>query len=330
MDEGHLERPVRELARTDATLLREDLSIDEALAELRGHDVGERVIYLYVVDDLERLVGVLPVRRLLHAPPGELVGALADRRVVSLPAEATVMEACELLLAHRFLALPVVDAERRVLGVVDATLLTDEVFDLAEREEVSALFETIGLRLSRLRGASPLRAFRLRFPWLVSTIAGGSACAIIAGRFEATLREAVILAFFLTLVLGLAEAVTVQSLSLAVPALRRRPPTWRSYLQALRHEGSTAFLLALACAVAVALLAFAWRGNALASLAIGVGIALSLVAGSTLGLTVPALLHRARLDPTIAAGPVALALADIVTVTSYLAVATWLLASTTP
>lgn len=328
-DPDHLARPALDFARHDMPLLPAHLDVVGALEELRRHDLGERVVYLYVVDPGQRLVGVLPVRRLLHAQPHELLRDLALAKVVSLPASATVLEACELLVTHRFLAIPIVDAEGQILGIVDVTLLSDEVFDLAERREVDDLFETIGFRVSQVRDATPAKAFRLRFPWLLATIAGGTACAIMAGVFEATLQELVILAFFLTLVLGLGEAVTVQSLAITIPALRHEQPTWRWYARSFRREAGTAALLGASTGSLVAAIAYLWRGDLLAAVSIGGSILLSLLVASLLGLSVPAILHRTHLDPAIAAGPVALALADIVTVASYLGVATMLLATRT-
>lgn len=325
-DRDHLSRPALELARHDMPLLAADLDVAGALEELRKIELGERVVYLYVVDREQRLVGVLPVRRLLHAQPHEVLRDLALARVVSLPASASILDACELLVTHRFLAVPILDAEGRVQGIVDVTLLSDEVFDLAERQEVDDLFETIGFRVSQVRDATPAKAFRLRFPWLLATIAGGTACAVLAGVFEATLQELVILAFFLTLVLGLGEAVTVQSLAITIPALRHAQPTWQWYVRTFRREVGTAVLLGASCGTLVAAIAYLWRGDLLAAVSIGGSILLSLLVASALGLTVPALLHRTKMDPSIAAGPVALALADIVTVVSYLGVATMLLA----
>jgi len=320
-DLDHLARPALDFAHGDMPILEESLSVEEALHTLRGRELGERVVYLYVVDPAHRLVGVLPVRRLLHAQPEERVGDLALRRVISLPSSATVLDACELFLTHRFLALPLVDGTGTLLGVVDVTLLTDEVFDLAERQEVDDLFETIGFRVSQVRTASTLGAFWLRFPWLGATIAGGITCAILASVFEATLQQAIILAFFLTLVLGLAEAVAAQSLAITIPALRHVQPDRAWYARMLGREASTALLLGLAAGAAVGGIAYLWRGQALPSLVIGGAILLSLLGASVLGMSVPALLHRTRLDPTIAAGPVALALTDILTVTAYLGIA---------
>src|SRR4029434_10405720 len=126
-------------------------------------------------------------------------------------------------------AFPVVDDRRRIMGMVDVSLLSEEVFDAAEKERVNDLFEAIGFHISEVRDASPLRAFRFRFPWLLATIGSGTLCALLTSAYEVTLAKAIVLAFFLTLVLGLGESVSVQSMSVAIQALRAMEPTWRWY-----------------------------------------------------------------------------------------------------
>lgn len=324
-DADHLARPALEFARHDLPLLGDHLDVAGALEELRRHEVGERVVYLYVVDRDRRLVGVLPVRRLLHAREDERLSDLALRRVVSLPASATVMEACELLLTHRFLALPIVDDDGRLLGIVDVALLTDEVFDLAERQAVDSVFETVGLRIAQAREASPLRGFRFRMPWLLATIAGGTGCALLAGLFEATLADSLVLAFFLTLVLGLSESVAVQSVTLTVQALHAVGPSLAWYRRVLWRELRTALMLGAACGTLVALTVFLWRGDVTAALSIGLSIAMAQSVAAAMGTSVPTVLHALELDPKVAAGPVALALTDLATVVLYLGAATVLL-----
>lgn len=317
--------PVLQHARYDFPLLEARLSVGEALEAVRREGVAERIVYFYVGDENDRLVGVLPVRRLLTADPGKKLSEIMISRVVAVPATATVLEACELFAMHRFLALPVVDEERRMVGVVDISLLTDEVFDLAERQEVDDLFETIGFRISELRSATAAVAFRIRFPWLLVTIIGGTVCALLASAFQATLAQSLVLAFFLTLVLGLGESVAAQSIALTIQALRGGRPTLGWYARALRRELATGLLLGAGCGVLVASLVALWDGRA--ALAVGSSVALSLAGASLLGLTVPSVLHALRLDPKVAGGPIALALADVLTVLLYLVAGAVLIAN---
>ena len=321
----HLHDPVSAHTRKDFSSLRQDMTVQEALAAIRQRGVGERIIYFYVVDGENRLVGVVPTRRLLVAALDKPLSEIMIGRVVAIPETATVFEACEFFLMHKFLAFPVVDDRWRMTGVVEIGLFTEEVFDIAEREQSDAIFESLGFRLSQVRDASPLKAFRYRFPWLLATIGSGTLCAMLTSVYEVTLARSLVLAFFLTLVLGLGESVSIQSMTVTIQALRAASPSRRWYLKSLWREIRTAAFLGASCGLTVGLVVWAWRGAALAGFVIGSGILLSLLAACAFGLSVPALLHALRLDPKIAAGPITLALTDISTLLFYFTLAALML-----
>ncbi|MBX3734144.1 MAG: magnesium transporter [Verrucomicrobiae bacterium] len=320
-----MDQPILELARKDFTALPRHLTADQALDNIRRHGIGERVVYFYVTEEDGRLAGVLPTRRLLTAEGSKPLSELMIPKVAALPSTATVAEACEAFALHKFLAFPVVDADRRLVGMVDVSLFTDEVFDLAEREQLDAMFEAIGIRAGAMNSSTSWLAFQYRFPWLLATIASGTLCALLAGRFEMTLSKSLVLAFFMTLVLGLGEGVAMQSMTVTIQALRATRPSWKWFGGAVRRELGTAVLLGLACGISVALVAWIWRGELQAAGVIGASIALALLGASFFGLGVPTILHALKLDPKIAAGPVSLALADLGTLTVYFNLARWLL-----
>src|SRR5436853_4126887 len=319
--------PVVDHARRDFPLLRAGMTVGEALERIRNEGVGERVIYFYAIDDQERLVGVVPTRRLLTAPLETPLREIMVRRVVAVPSTATVLDACEFFVLYKFFAFPVVDEQRRVVGLIDVSLFAEEI--LGEREEQRRpaapvrddVFEVLGFHLEQIRGASPWRVFRFRFPWLLVTVTGGTICAILAGAFEATLARSLVVAFFLTMVLGLNESVSAQSMSVTIQMLRSAPVTWGWFATALRRELMTAILLGLSCGSVVAAIVWFWRSDLRSAGAIGGSIALSLVTACRFGLGVPSLLHGLKLDPKIAAGPVTLAFADICALVLYFSVA---------
>src|SRR5438309_11087062 len=228
--------PVVEHARKDFPLLDANMTVGEALGRIRREGVGERVIEFYAVDEEKRLVGVVPTRRLLTAPLETALREVMVRRVVAVPAKATLLDACEFFVLYKFLAFPVVDEQRRVVGVIDANLFAEEVLEAGDTEDRSRnretvpvgpeFFEALGFRLEQIRGASPWRIFRFRFPWLLVTVAAGTICAVLAGAFEATLARSLVVAFFLTMVLGLNESVSAQSMSVTIQMLRSAPVTW--------------------------------------------------------------------------------------------------------
>ena len=322
---------VADHARRDFPLLEASMMVGEALERIRREGVGERVIYFYAVDEQKRLAGVVPTRRLLTASLETPLRQIMVLRVIAIPATATVLDACEFFVLYKFLAFPVVDEQRRVIGVIDANLFAEEVLEAGESEDrhrSSApvgpeFFEALGFHIEQIRGASPWRVFRFRFPWLLVTVTGGTLAAVLAGFFQATLARSLVLAFFLTMVLGLNESVSAQSMSVTIHALRSVSVTWRWLATAFRREVATALLLGVTCGFVVGVIAWVWRSDFRAAFVIGGTIALSLVTACVLGLGVPSLLHRLKLDPKIAAGPVTLALADFVALVIYFTTA-WL------
>ncbi len=323
--QAHLNEPVSAHARKEFALLRSTMMVDEALAAIRQHGIGERIVYFYVADADGRLVGVLPTRRLLSSAPEAKLDELMMRRVVAIPETATLLEACELFVLYKFFAIPVVDAQRKVVGVIDITLFTEEVMDLTEPEKVNDMFETLGFHITQMRGASPFKAFRIRFPWLLATVGSGTMGAFLAGLFEATLERAIIVSFFLALVLALSEAVSIQSMTLTLQALRALRPTWSWFWTNAWRELEEAVLIGLGCGLVVFLIAWLWRGAPLASAVIGTTVLGGTIIACISGLVVPSVLHALKLDPKIAAGPITLAVADVLTLTLYFSLATWLL-----
>jgi magnesium transporter len=319
--------PIAGYARRDLPLLRGTMSVQEALDTIRRQGVGERVIYFYVLDGDERLCGVIPTRQLLTAPLDVSLEEIMIRRVVALPATATVLETCEFFVLYKFLAFPVIDGERRVIGIVDVGLFSQEMLEAEAAAEPGLkppgddFFEALGFRLSQVRGASPLRVFRYRFPWLLATVASGTVCAMLTGFFETTLATSLVLAFFLTMVLGLNESVSMQSMTLTIQALGSTRLTRRWFVQSFRRELANAFLLGLGCGLTVSVIVFVWRHDPLSAAVIGGSIALSLVTASLFGLLVPSSLHWLKLDPKIAAGPVTLAFTDFFALLFYFEIA---------
>ena len=321
----HLHQPVITVARKDFAALSQRLSVKQALDEIRSHGIGEKIVYFYVVDDEGCLTGVVPTRRLLTASLDQPISEVMIRRVVTIPEDAKILDALEFFVIHKLLAFPVVDHMRHIVGVVDVNLFTEEVFDLTEREHTEEIFELIGFQASQVRDASPVRAFRFRIMWLLATIASGTVCALLASAYEGTLAKTLVLAFFLTLVLGLGESVSTQTMTVTIQALRSASLSMRWYTRALRREAVTAVLLGSACGLAVGLIVWLWHWTVLPAVAIGASITMVILVACLLGLSIPTLLHSLKLDLKIAAGPMTLAMADIFTVVIYLSLAAILL-----
>lgn len=324
-DTSHLADPVTRHMRADFARLAADQTVGEAIIAARAVPPEGRIIYFYVLDAEGRLAGVVPTRRLLLSPDATPLREVMVTRVVTIPAAATVLDACEFFLLHKLLAFPVVDEERRMLGIVDVDLYTEELADVDRREELDDLFQLIGVHFEDSQARSPLAAFRSRFPWLLANIGGGIMAAFLSGLFQAELEKAVALALFVPVVLALAESVAIQSVSIALQGLHGRRPSLAAIVAAVRHESLTGVMLGAASGLAVALVAVAWLGQARVALALFGGITGGVIGAAVIGVAMPNLLRLFAREPQVAAGPVALAATDMVTLVIYFSLARQLL-----
>lgn len=312
-----LNDPVTDHMREVEVTLRRNQTIAEALEVLRQYKPKHRIVYIYVVDDEGVLCGVVPTRELLITDADRRISEIMVGPVLSVPASASVLVACEYFILHRFLAFPVVDEQGKLLGILDVTIFTDEVFGLAEEQHGRDVFQLIGVHLARSRMAGPFSDFRDRFPWLLCNIGGGLLAAVIAGLYEDLLQFAVVLALFIPVVLALAESISIQSMSLTLRAFHEGPVKWRNVLKELQHEFYSAALLGCAAGALVGVVSWLWRGEPTASLALALSMALSMVTAALTGVALPTAVRASGRDPQIASGPIVLATADLLTLLFY-------------
>jgi len=309
---ANLHKPVLGYAQRRVTALHQDQTVGDVLTYLRGQDLGEKIVYFYVVDSDNRLVGVVPVRRLLMSQLEVSVSSIMVKRAVAVLATDTLLTASEMLLQHRFMALPVVDAEKRLVGVIDITLFADEGSSVARQHEIDNVFQLIGVHVSMGRNVSVWSSLKDRLPWLLANIGGGLVCALILTLNESLIKVVTLLALFVPVVLAVAESVSMQSMTLTLQSSYHRL-SWRLLVGLVRRELPSAFGLGACSAVIVGTIAFAWKQNFAAAAAVGAGLFAAVIVACILGVLIPGAVKVFRADPKIASGPIALAVADIVT-----------------
>jgi magnesium transporter len=321
----HLDDPVSAFVRRTVTRFQHDQTVGEARGALKNMPFSERIVYFYVVDDADRLVGVVPMRRFIAADDDTPVRDLMLTDVVRIQKTASVLEASEQFLEHRLLALPVVDAAGKLEGAVDITVFTDEVSAAAHKHELDHAFQLIGVHVALGRKVAPWVSFRDRFPWLLCNMASGILCAFLAAQYELLIAEVTLLALFITVVLALGESVSMQSMTITLEQLSMQGASWRSTAKTLARELVTALMLGVASAGLVGLVAWVWRGAVIAAVSVGLSITAAIVTACLLGILVPTAIHALRVNPRVAAGPIVLAGTDLATLAFYFGVATWLL-----
>ncbi|HEX2582984.1 MAG TPA: magnesium transporter [Chlamydiales bacterium] len=323
MLEKDLSKDLLQFAKPVQTLLPMDVTIGEALTALRKKEIQQKIIYFYVVDERQALKGVVSTRQLLLADPAKSVQEVMEQPVIKLHSKQTLKAALELFAKHPLLAIPLVDENGCLLGTIDIQMITNEAIDIADSRTRLDVFQMIGLSLEDGKKPSLRTGYRLRMPWLLCNVFSGIVCAIISRVFEVVLAKYLLLAFFIPLVLTLSESTSMQSMTQSLLFLRRPRFQWRTAIARGFREWQLTVLLAVSSGFIVGALSLLWGDGIKPSLCIGIGICLSVILSAIFGITLPVLLHRIKLDPKVASGPVVLMIADMLTTALYLSLAAW-------
>jgi magnesium transporter len=268
-----------------------------------------------VTDESGRLTGALPSARLFSLEPRVVLGEIMDRAFPRVRADDDQERAASLALHHRVDALPVVDREGRLLGVMPSQAL----LQVLRREHVEDLHVLAGIRreASQARHAiedPPLRRARHRLPWLFVGLAGGALATLVMAGFEATLRETVAVAFFIPALVYLADAVGTQSEAIAVRGLSLARGGIGHLLAA---ELRTGMLIGLALGLTAYLPILLAFGDPRLAAAVSTSIFVAGSIASAIGLGLPWLFARRGLDPAYGSGPVATVIQDILSIVVY-------------
>lgn len=325
---GYPEESAGRLMTPDVIKIRGDWSVARALAHVRQiGDDGETVNLIYVTDGDGRLLDVVSLRQLVFANPAAAVSSLADEALITIQPEADREEAVRLIQHYDIQALPVVDLNGRLLGIVTV----DDVMDVAE-EEATEDFHKMGsvgaLHLS-LRDARPSLLYRKRIGWLVLLVVVNGIGAIGIKYFEASIEAVVALVFFLPLVIASGGNAGAQAATLMVRALATGDVHSRDWLALFVKE------LSVALALGITMGLFVWLvGSAIAGAELGLAVALAMIGvvlvGSLFGLLLPFVLERLKFDPATASAPLITSVADIAGIVIYFTIATLLLGLPSP
>lgn len=325
MTEKDLTRPLRDFIVPVRTTIHVEHTVEEALRYLRDKHITDEIIYIYVVDEKRKLMGVVATRRLLLAEPHIPITDLMAENLISLKGDQTLQEAMEFLETHHLLALPVVDEKGHLLGVIDVGLYLEEKVDVASSRRRSDIFQMIGMYIEEGKRPSAWKGYCSRMPWIFCNMFGGFACAVISRVFELVLAKVLLLAMFIPLVLTLSESISMQSMTQSMQLLKKSHRTWRYTLASLIREWQVVALLAITSGVMVGTVSLLWGDGVTPGFVIMFGIMASVYITSTIGSFVPLLIHARKWDPRVAAGPVVLMFADVFTTLLYLSLGTWLL-----
>lgn len=307
---------------TEFIVLKADKTVGATLEDLR--ELGpeaETIYYLYVVDTDHRLVGVVSLRDLIVSPLDIQIADIMGRRVVSAHVLADQEDLARTVQKYDLLALPVIDSEDHLLGIITV----DDVMDVIERETTEDFEELSATKGSSDLNMGPVEAAMKRAPWIISLMFLGMITASTIGGFEETLEAIVLLAVFMPLVMGSAGNAATQSLVVAVRSIALGTINRKNVLKMIRREFGTGVLLGLACMVVIFAVITVLYDSALIGIIVGLSIFASLSVATIVGTLVPLIINRLKLDPAVASGPFITTVVDNLGLIIYFTVATSLL-----
>lgn len=311
------------LMTSEISLLPTGINVERALEILRRTAAGSETIYhTYIVDPRHRLVGVVSLRELILSPPKASLDQLMTEELVTILPDQHQQEAARLISRYDLLALPVVDENQRLLGIITY----DDAMDVTEEEDTEDMHRgasIMPLEEGLLR-TSLFNLYRSRVVWLILLIFANLVSGVGIAFFEDTISAKVALVFFLPLLIGSGGNAGAQASTLMVRGLAVGDVGLGDWTRLLGRELLVAGALGLTMAVAVSPIGM-FRGGLDIAFVVGISMIVIVLFGSLLGMSLPFLLHRLKCDPATASTPLVTTLADAGGVVTYFALATWML-----
>jgi magnesium transporter len=302
--------------------LHKEMTVTEAIAHLRTiSPESETVYYLFVVDKDIRLVGVVSLRQIVVAPPSTRIEEIMDPDIIYIQANADQEEAARLMSRYDLLALPVVDNEGHLLGLITH----DDLVEVLEEEATEDIYRLGGVLEEHPPDIPIPAALRTRLPWLVLNLGTALASATILSLFEGTIARVAVLAAFFPIVAGVSGSAGTQTLTVTVRGLALGELSPRDGLRALGREILIGLANGVAVGCLVAIIAQVWKGTPMLGVVVGVATLLNMIGAGIAGALVPIVMQVLRIDPALGSPILVTTITDASGYFIYLGLATLVL-----
>ncbi len=279
---------------------------------------AETIYYVYVVDEEKKLIGVISLRDLIVSDDDTMISEITNDRVVSVSVGEDQEEVARKIKDYNFLAVPVVDFQNHLLGIITV----DDVMDVMEEEASDDYSKLAAVSDMDNIDRNPVSAARKRLPWLIILLFLGMLTASLIGRFEATLDQVAILAVFIPLIAGMAGNTGTQALAVAVRGIATGDLEKENKTKLVIREAGTGLITGGTCGLLVTLIVYLWKGNFFLGVLVGVSILFTLIVATLAGALIPLFMHKMKIDPAVASGPFITTINDIISILIYFGMAT--------
>ena len=313
------EKTAGRLMNPNVFALPEDLTAGEAVTALQSARDVEMVFYLYVVDERRHLVGVVSLRRLLLVPPDTPLKRIMTTEVYSARVDTDQEEVARQVASYNLLAIPVVDGENKLAGIITV----DDVIDVIKDEATEDVYRLAGVSADDGVLTPPKESLQRRLPWLLVNLMTAFLAASVVGFFKDTIDQVVILAVFMPVVAGMGGNAATQTLAVIVRGLALGELTWTNARQALIKEGLVGIGNGLANGMVGAILVTVFTGgNWVLGLILMAAMVINMVVAATAGTLIPLGLRALKVDPALASSVFITTFTDVFGFFSFLGLAT--------
>jgi magnesium transporter len=309
---------------TEYVAISKDITAGQAIEVLRNiAPDAETVYYLYVVNNSNQLVGIISLRELIIPPPDSLIKDIMRPNVISVHVRTDQEEVARMVAKYDFLAIPVVNDNNELLGIVTV----DDVLDVIEEEateDIMLMTASMDSEGQEFDVGALQRAAR-RLPWLIVLLFGSLLAGNVIAGFSSTLEQIAALAFFITVMAGGPGNVATQSLAVVVRGLATGEVTSRGIIPIIIKEVRVGLLVGSICGVILAIIGYIWMGSLELGLVVGLSLALSMTVATILGSFFPLVISSFGVDPALASGPFITTLMDVTSMLIYFSLASLIL-----
>jgi magnesium transporter len=298
--------------------LNEDMTVGESITELQLNREVEMVFYLYVVDERRHLVGVTSLRRLLLVSPETPLKRIMATDLISARVDTDQEEVARQVASYNLLAIPVVDSENKLVGVITV----DDVIDVIKEEATEDIYRLAGVAGDERAFTPAGESLRKRLPWLGINLVTAFLAASVVGLFEGTIAKITALAVFMPIVAGMGGNAATQTLTVIVRGIALGELTWSNSRKALIKEAAVGVGNGVVLGLAAAVVVWILRGNPVLGLVLGAAMVINLIVAATAGTLIPLGLRAANVDPALASSVFITTLTDVFGFFSFLGLAT--------
>ncbi len=312
------EKTAGRLMNPNVFALPEDLTTGESITAIQTARDVEMVFYLYVVDQRRHLVGVTSLRRLLLVAPDTPLKRIMTTDVYSARVDVDQEEVARQVASYNLLAIPVVDVENKLVGVITV----DDVIDVLKDEATEDVFRLAGVSADDSVLSAPLHSLRRRLPWLLVNLGTAFIAAWVVSRFENTIVQVVMLAALMPVVAGMGGNAATQTLAVVVRGIALGELTWSNARQALVKEGLVGLGNGVVLGVVAMLGAWLLAGDWALGAILGLAMVINMFIAATAGTLIPLGLRAAKVDPALASSVFITTLTDVFGFLAFLGLAT--------